>query len=61
MEEIDEEPDKLVGLVRIRVYNDCFSVEHTNNLSREDIIDLFEASLDTLRGDFEVTEDRVVH
>jgi len=61
MEEIDEKPDELEGLVQIRVYNDCFSIAHTTSLSRDDLIDLFEASLDTLRGDFEVTEDRVVH
>ena len=61
MKESEEEPNKVVGRLQITVYNDCFSLEHTANLSTGDIIDLFTATLEKLTGALEITEDRVVH
>jgi hypothetical protein len=61
MEETEENLNEVVGRLQITVYNDCFSVEHTANLSTEDIIDLFTATLEKLTGALEETEDRVVH
>jgi hypothetical protein len=61
MEETEENLNEVVGRLQITVYNDCLSVEHTANLSTEDIIDLFTATLEKLTGALEITEDRVVH
>jgi hypothetical protein len=44
--------------VQITVYNDCFAIEHTANLSMDDIAGLFISALEKMGGE---TEERVVH
>jgi hypothetical protein len=61
MEETGEkltEEDEVLGVVQITVYNDCFAIEHTANLSMDDIAGLFISALDKMGGE---TEERVVH
>jgi hypothetical protein len=61
MEETGEKPtkdDEVVGVVQITVYNDCFAIEHTANLSMDDIAGLFISALEKIGSDL---EERVVH
>jgi hypothetical protein len=61
MEETGEKPtkdDEVVGVVQITVYNDCFAIEHTANLSMDDIAGLFISALEKIGSGI---EERVVH
>jgi hypothetical protein len=57
-EENPTKEDEVLGVVQIIVYNDCFAIEHTSNLSMDDIAGLFISALDKMGGE---TEERVVH
>ena len=57
-EENPTDEAEVLGVVQITVYNDCFAIKHTANLSMDDIAGLFISALDKMGGE---TEERVVH
>jgi hypothetical protein len=54
----EEDSEEILGMVQITVYNDCFAIEHTANLSMDDIAGLFISALEKIGSE---TEERVVH